>query len=301
MTPASGQARGVAAMVGATLLWGGTFVVVRDSLHSLDAGALVFGRFAVAGVLLSLLVARRGALPPWPVLRVGLVSGVLFGGCYLLQAIGLTATSAGSSAFLTCAGSMFAGLFAWPVLGQKPGPALAGGLALALFGSALLSLGASFRLGWGEAITLAGALSYALGVAWVGRLGSNVDPIALAAAQSVTIALMLAPRATLAVRQIASLDAVGLARFAYLALAGSIMAPLLQLSAQRTLPPGRIGLLLALEPVFALICAATFGGERFVARWWAGAALILLAVLEVEWVSSRAPSSRRSASPENAA
>jgi drug/metabolite transporter (DMT)-like permease len=301
MTAAPGQARGVAAMVGATLLWGATFVVVRDSLRALDPGALVFGRFAVATVLLSLILVRRRAAPAPRVLATGLVSGVLFGGCYLLQAIGLTTITAGSSAFLTCAGSMLAGLFAWPVLGQRPDRRLLAGLAIALAGSALLTLDASFRPGWGEAITLAGASCYGLGVAWVGRLGPDVDPIALAATQSAAIALMLAPRAPMALRQLGALDAAGFARFAYLALAGSVIAPLLQLNAQRALPPGRVGLLLALEPVFALIFAATVGNERFAARWWAGAALILLAVLEVEWFSSRAPSSRRSATPENAA
>ena len=301
MSAAPGQARGVAAMVGATMLWGATFVVIRDSLHSLDPGALVFGRFAVAALVLSAMLARRGTMPPPAVLSVGAVSGVLFGACYLLQAIGLTATTAGSSAFLTCAGSMFAGFFAWPVLGQRPGGALLVGLIVALAGAALLSLNGALRLGWGEAITMAGALCYGLGVAWVGRLGARVDPIALAATQSAAIAVTLLFKAPLALHQLAALDAAGWARFAYLALAGSVIAPLLQLAAQQTLPPGRVGLLLALEPVFALVCAVTFGGERFVARWWAGAALILLAVLEVEWISSRAPSSRRSASPESAA
>ena len=74
-----------------------------------------------------------------------------------------------------------------------------------------------------------------------------------------------------------------LARFAYLVLAGSTVAPLLQVLAQRVLPPGRIGLLFALEPVFALLFALTLGGEQFIARWWLGAALILAAVVLVEW------------------
>ncbi|HTO91739.1 MAG TPA: DMT family transporter [Candidatus Sulfotelmatobacter sp.] len=301
MSAAPGQVRGVAAMVGATLLWGATFVVIRDSLHALDPGALVFGRFAVAAVLLGLLMARRRAAPPRELFAVAVISGLLYGACYLLQAIGLTATSAGSSAFLTCAGSMFAGLFAWPVLGQRPGRTLLAGLALALAGAALLSLDSRFRLGWGEAVTMAGALCYGLGVAWVGRLAGRVDPVALATVQSAAVALMLSPRAALAVRQLAALSPAGWARFGYLALAGSVLAPLLQLRAQQTLSPGRVGLLLALEPVFALIFAVTAGGERFVARWWAGAALILFAVLEVERRSSREPSSPPAATPRTAA
>ena len=62
--------------------------------------------------------------------------------------------------------------------------------------------------------------------------------------------------------------------------------------AQRTLPPGRIGLQFALEPVFALAFALGFGGERFVVRWWAGAGLILLSVVGVEWSEARRSAAR---------
>ncbi len=274
-------------MVGATLLWGGTFVVIRDSLKQIDPGALVFARFGVAGAALLVALARRRAAPPRAVVANGVVSGVLVGACYLLQAIGLQRTSAGSSAFLTCAGSLFAGLFAWPIVRQRPGRPLLLGLALALGGSALLSLEASFRIGGAEAITFAGALSYAAGVAWVARLGGGVDPLALAAIQSVAVAVALAPSAPRAVAELGALAPAGWARFAYLALCGSLIAPLLQLYALRALPPGRVGLLLALEPVFALVVATSAGGERFVLRWWTGAALILIAVLMVEWRASR--------------
>jgi drug/metabolite transporter (DMT)-like permease len=69
------------------------------------------------------------------------------------------------------------------------------------------------------------------------------------------------------------------------------VAPLLQVYAQRTLPAGRMGLLFALEPVFALVFAVTLGAERFEPRWWLGAGLILFAVVMVEWkpVATDAP------------
>src|SRR6185503_15057902 len=130
------------------------------------------------------------------------------------QAIGLEHTSAGSSAFLTFAGTSFAALFAWPLLGQEPGGRLLGGIGLALAGATLLRVG-------------------------------------------------------------------------YLVLAGSVIAPVLQVIAQRDLPAGRIGLLFTLEPLFALAFAVTLGGERFDARWWLGAALILAAVVGVEARPSR--------------
>jgi len=274
-------------MVAATLLWGGTFVVIRDSLRGLDPYALVFARFAVAGAVFSI-VARLGRRPlTRPVLAWGVVSGLLSGSCYLLQAIGLTEISAGSSAFLTCAGSLFPALFAWPLLRQRPGGLLLAGLAIALAGAALLSLDATLRLGRGELITLAGAFGYALSIVAVGRLGADFDPLSLAAVQSWSVAALLAPAAPRAIGQFAALSPEGWLRFAYLAVAASLCATLLQLTAQRALPPGRIGLLLGLEPVFALGFAVAFGGERFVPRWWAGAGLILFAVALVEWPSLR--------------
>ncbi len=288
-------ASGVTAMVVATLLWGGTFVVLRDALHGLSPVAVVFARFAIAGVIFALLALLRRARLTRTILVAGVLSGVGFGALYLLQAIGLTRISAGSSAFLTCAGSLFTGLIAWPLLGQRPGGALVFGMLIALVGAALLSLDSRLALGAGELMTLAGALGYSIGLIVVGRLGGDYDPVLLAAIQSLATAACLAAFASRALGEFTRLPAANAWRFAYLVLAGSLIAPWLQLVAQRALPPGRIGLLLALEPVFALAFAVTVGKESFVARWWIGAALILCAVAVVETESARRSATARSA------
>lgn len=273
-------------MVVATALWGLTFIVIRDSLGALDAQVLVLGRFALAGALFTAvaLVTRRSLSREQ--LGWGALSGFLAGLCFWFQAVGMQWTTAGSSAFLTCAGSMFPALIAWPLLRQRPGGRLLSGLALAFVGAALLSLDASFRLGRGEWITFVSALGYAASIVAVGRLGAAFDPIVVAAVQSWAIVLMTLGAAPRALEQLPALTAPGWTRFLYLALAGSFVAPLLQLVALRRLPPGRVGLLLALEPVFALVFSVTIGGEHFVGRWWIGAALILSAVMLVEWPAS---------------
>lgn len=282
-------------MAGATLLWGGTFVVLRDALHGLSPFAVVFARFALAGAVFAALAAARRARWSRSTLVAGALSGICFGALYLLQAIGLESIPAGSSAFLTCAGSLFTGLLAWPLLRQKPHAALAAGMGIALGGAALLSLDQRLVLGTGEMITLAGALAWSLGLIVVGRLGGDFDPLALGAVQSLATAVCLSPYALRAAAEFSVLPAGGWWRFAYLLVAGSLVAPWLQLVAQRALPPGRIGLLLALEPVFALVFAVTVGRERFVGRWWLGAALILCAVALVESGSARREATARSA------
>lgn len=303
MTPASArraEAAGLAAMVAATLLWGATFVVIRDSLERIDPVPLVFSRFAVAAVLIAALHAVFRVRPSRPAVVGGLLSGVLNAGGYAFQAIGLTTASAGSSAFLTCAGTLLAGFFAWPLLRVRPGGAIVAGIALALAGSALLAVRGGARIGPGEAWTLLGAAVFALQIVAVARWAPSAHPLTLAGAQAVAVALVLAPSAGAAARQLPGLGADGLARFAYLALAGSVIAPLLQVRAQRSLSPGRVGLLFALEPLFAVALAATVGAERYDARWWLGAGLILAGVAVAEARAAFAPASARPASAAGA-
>lgn len=282
----------LAAMVLATLLWGGTFVAIRDSVQALSPAALVFGRFAVASALFWGWALLRRRVPDRRHVLLGAGNGLLMSGSFVLQAWGLQHTSAGSSAFLTCAGTLMAGLFAWPVLRQRPDRIMWAGLALALAGSALLSLDAGLRLGPGETITLAGASLYAVQIVWIARHSEHLDPIALVTVQVTVVALLMAPFAGDAPRAYAAMPPHGWWAFAYLALAGSSLAPLLQVHAQRTLSAARVGLLFALEPVFALLFALTLGQERFEPRWWIGAALILIAVVGVEWRAATVPPSR---------
>ena len=276
-------------MVAATLLWGATFVAARDVLPLVGPIELVFTRFvaATAAFALVLLVRRLARGPVGAGGREafigGLVSGALGAGAYLFQAIGLTQTSAGSSAFLTCVGTVLAALFAWPLLGQRPSGALVQGMTLALAGSLLLSSRAGLELGRGEAWTLAGAAVYALQIVAVARWAPRADALLLTGVQSGVAALTLLPFAGRAQAELAALDGPGVWRLAYLALAGSVVAPLLQVLAQRVLSAGRVALLFALEPVFGLAFALTLGGERFAPVWWLGALLILGGVLRVEW------------------
>jgi drug/metabolite transporter (DMT)-like permease len=277
------ERRALAAMVAATLLWGGTFVAIRDSVAAVPPATLVAWRFAAAGLLFAFVLALRRRRPTRHDLAGGLLSGLLMVGGFYLQAVGLRSTAAGTSAFLTCAGTLLAAFWAWPLLRQRPGRRLVWGIALAMAGVALLSLHAGFTLGRGELLTLAGAALFALQVVSLARFAAGADPVALVCVQSLTAAAVLFPFAGAPHTAAALFVGADRWRFAYLAVAGSTLAPLLQVFAQRTLPAGRVGLLFALEPVFALLFALTLGGERFDLRWWAGAALILAAVVLVEW------------------
>jgi drug/metabolite transporter (DMT)-like permease len=279
----TGEQRALGAMVLATLLWGGTFVAIRDAVAEVPPALLVASRFLGAGMLFALVMLLRRRLPARRDVAGGALSGLLMAGGYYLQAVGLRTTSAGSSAFLTCAGTLLAAFWAWLLLRERPGARLALGIALAMVGSGLLSLRGGFRLGAGELLTLAGAALFALQVVAIARFAAAADPVAFTCVQSFVAGAVLLPFAATSPSALRTLGGANLLRFAYLLVAGSTLAPLLQVYAQRTLPAGRMGLLFALEPVFALLFAVTLGAEHFEPMWWLGAALILTAVVMVEW------------------
>lgn len=291
----SRERRALAAMVVATLLWGATFVVIRDSLAAVAPLPLVLLRFAAASPVFAAALAISRRRVPRSALVGGAVSGVIGAGGFLFQAIGLERTPAGSSAFLTFAGTSFAAVFAWVLLGQKPGATLLAGLGMALLGAAILTLKPGLAVGSGEVWTLLGAACFALQIVAIARWAPRTDALALVAVQTVTLAVVLLPWAGSARAALPALQGPTLARLAYLVMAGSVIAPALQVVAQRDLPAGRIGLLFTLEPLFALLFAVTVGAERFAGRWWLGAALIVLAVFFVEGRPRAAAASSRAA------
>ena len=63
VTSRSGERGAVAAMVAATLLWGGTFVAIRETVRVMPPQALVCGRFLAAAVLFVLLGLFRRRAP----------------------------------------------------------------------------------------------------------------------------------------------------------------------------------------------------------------------------------------------
>jgi drug/metabolite transporter (DMT)-like permease len=277
------QRLGTAAMVAATLLWGSTFVLIRGVVGAVPPATLMLARFVPAALLFAGLIGARQIRERRPFDRRALLTGLacspFITTCLLLQARGMRETSAGSSAFLTCAGTLTAPLFAWLMLRERPAARLLAAMGLALVGSALLSVRDGLKLGGAETLTLIGAVAYAFQIVLVARVAASADALVLTGAQVLGVALCTWPLAAHPWNA-ASRAAVWDARWTilWLTLAGSFAAPLLQVLAQRTLSSARVALLFALEPVFALAFAVTVGGERFVALWWAGAALILSAV-----------------------
>ena len=84
-----------------TLIWGGTFVIVKESLYDISSMLFLFLRFIIAGIIIAIyLVFKRYRIDKKAILPGFILGSILFLS-FVFQTIGLKYTSATKSAFLT--------------------------------------------------------------------------------------------------------------------------------------------------------------------------------------------------------
>lgn len=280
----------VLAVVAVAVTWGVTFSVVDDAAQSMPPADLVAWRFALATFAL-LLVRHRGRRMSAGLRLRGIVMGALLGLGFLLQTLAMTDTDAMMAGFLIGTMVVIAPAVGWALFRVRPALSTWAGVAVATSGLALLSLrGGGF--GRGEALTLMAAAVWALHLVLLARWGRPAHALELARTQTATVAVMAL--LTVAVGGAVSggpllpeVPAGGgsLAGIIFLALPATAMAMLALSWAQPRMSAARAAVILTLEPAAAAVTAAALGAE-FGARTVLGGALLVLAMLIVEWGSA---------------
>ncbi len=117
-----------------TVAWGSTFVLLKDATTRIPAADYLTVRFALAALVLASLRPVGLLRMPAPLLRKGVVIGVLFGVSNLLQTVGLSHTSASVSAFVIGMYVVFTPLLAAALLKQRVTGRVWAAVALATVG-----------------------------------------------------------------------------------------------------------------------------------------------------------------------
>lgn len=283
------------ALVGAAAAFGTTFVVVQDAVGDVAPLPFLGVRFLIGGLALAPIAVRRQRRrgdDPRPLLRAGLVAGLVLAASYAFQTVGLQYTTTSASAFLTYLLVVFVPVLAALVLRRPPTATAVAAVVVASVGVYFLT-GASVGLGRGELLTIACALGFAVHVIQLADYAPRFDLVQLNAVQIGVVGLVCLPIGAVAGGY--RLTSAALAAAGYTGLVASAGAFGLQLYGQRHLDPTRAALILLLEPVFAAVIGYA-RGERLGAAGVVGAALILIAIVLSEmggWLQSLTVRSRK--------
>lgn len=276
---------GVLMLVFVTLVWGTSFVVVKEALETIPVPLLLALRFSLTALLFVWVPFDRRAVRP--ALWLGLLAFTGFG----TQTIALTTASASKVAFITGMAVILTPMIsaAWfrnrvPVRGY-----VAGGLALT--GLGLLTIGGGAQVGGvgiGDAWALACAFAYAGYIVYLGEVASKVPALALAGLQHVPMAALAWAWAVPSLAALATTPVETYLAIVYLAAVCTALVAVMQTYAQRVVPAYLAALIFVLEPVFAALFAYWLLGERLGPWGWAGGALVVVAMLVAELRRPRA-------------
>jgi drug/metabolite transporter (DMT)-like permease len=278
-----------AALIAIAAVWGLTFVMVQDAIELLPTMAFLAYRFIPAALIVALIFWRPLRRLPAEGWRAGLVMGAFLTGGYVFQTLGLEQTTASNAGFIT-------GLFVvlTPVLGavflrQRISAVAWVAAAVAMLGLWLLS-GASdsFDLR-GDGLVLLCAFSLAAHILATAAAVRRFDVGALLAIQLGVVGLTCLLIGGVTGQLEPPEGATVWSALLVTSLVASALGFFVQSFAQRHAPPARTALILASEPAFAGLFGWLLNDERLTATGWAGAALIMAAIVSVEIVPRLRP------------
>jgi drug/metabolite transporter (DMT)-like permease len=270
------------ALVGVAAVWGLTFVMVQDAIERLPPMAFLGYRFAAAALIVALIFRnplRELSPDGW---RAGAVMGAFLTAGYVFQTLGLQHTTASNAGFITGLFVVFTPLLAALVLRERISPLAWTAAVASAIGLYLLSGGAEgFELR-GDGLELLCALAFSAHILATGGAARDHHPGALLAVQLGVCGLACLAAAAARGDLAAPRGDTVWSALVVTALVASALGFFVQTFAQRHAPASRTALILASEPAFAGLFGYLLADERLSAVSWAGALIIVAAIVAAE-------------------
>ncbi|WP_165042984.1 DMT family transporter [Adlercreutzia sp. ZJ138] len=287
-------------IVAATIMWGLSFVFMKDAVNVLQPAYLIGIRFSLAGLILLAILWKhvRQSLDRRH-LVAGLIVGVLNFLAFWVQTIGLAYTTPGKNAFITGVYCVIVPFAWWLVAKKRPTVFNLLAAVLAVAGLGLVSLtGSLFELTieFGDLMTLVCAFFFAFHIVCVSKFSdAGLNVLALTVYQFLVggVCGLAVGACTETLPPASAVNADLVTTMLYLVVCASCLALLFQNIALAHVPPAQASLLLSLESVFGVVFSVILYGEQMTPRLIAGFALIFAAIV----ISETFPLKKRSCAP----
>jgi len=238
-------------------------------------------RFTIAALLMLAVKPKTVLAFKGDTLKYGFLLGTVLGFSYVTQTIGLIASTAAITSFITGLYVVLTPLLIWLFFKKKPNSIVAIGAVLATIGLAFITIkDASFDLS--QIWTLLCALGFALHIVGLSRWSPGQDVYALTVMQLVTVAVLCWIGAAPDGIQ-APLDGEVWFAILFSAVFATAIAFFFQTWAQSIMDASRVAIILTMEVVFAAVTSVAVGQEVLSTQTIIGGLLMLGAMLLIEW------------------
>ena len=266
------------------IIWGSTFIIVKQSVENTPVFSFLFMRFALAGMLLILINAPKLKVIDKGVLADGAMLGMALFLAYAFQTFALTFASASITAFITGLFVVFVPILSSVFLRKLPRQEAIVGVIFATIGLAFITLQGKFLLSFGEFLALVCAFFIAIHIILTDKLSRRNDfglltmvQVSMVALFSLIFSLFLDPRiipVQFNNQLIFSLIINGI--FA------TAIAFVIQTGMQKHTTPTKAAIIFIMEPVSSTFFSYWIGGELLTVKQYVGTSFILLAMVFTE-------------------
>jgi drug/metabolite transporter (DMT)-like permease len=270
-------------------VWGASYLFIKIALDDLGPAAIVFGRTALAALVLLPFALRGGAMAPLWRLAPGIfaLAAIQVAGPFLLISAGERHIASALAGILVAAAPIFTAILAiWVDQGERLHRRGVVGVAIGIVGVVLLlgvDVGGSGAALAGGLMVVLASLGYAIGGFGLKRYFTGHQPIALVASTMTASALMTLPLALLDAPSHVGLDTVG--AMSALGFGGTGIAFVIYYTLNHAIGPTRTSLVAYVAPVFAVVYGVTLLDESFGIT----TALGIVLIIGGSWMAARAP------------
>ena len=260
--------------------WGASYLFIELGLEDLSPAMIVFGRTALAALVLMPFVLRTGALGSLRgrALAVAGLALIQVAGPFILISVGQQEIASSLAGILVASAPIFTALLAIWVDQEERSHGLAlAGVFLGMAGMVLLlgvDAGGGAAAILGGVMVIVASLGYAAGALWLKRAFSDVQPIAMVAGTMTASALLTLP-AALATFPSEAPGFEALAAVAALGVLGTGISFVLFYDLIGQIGPAKTSLVAYVAPVFSVAYGVTLLDESFTPATGAGIVLIL--------------------------
>ena len=272
------------ALLLATLIWGSSFIIMKDALDDITTYYLLAIRFTGAFVLLGIVFWKKWKHINKEVIIAGFIMGTALIAAYAFQTFGLMDTTPGKNAFLTAGYCILVPFLFWGIAGSRPDKFNVIAAVLCIVGIGLVALDDNLSVGRGDLLTLVCCVFYALHIVVSAKFTRTMDVMLLtigqfffAAMWSWVLAFLFEP--PLIISEMSTEIWMVLGYLCVFATAGALG---LQTFGLKYTSPSAGALILSLESVFGVIFSIMVGAEEVTARLLIGFAVIFFAIVVSE-------------------
>lgn len=258
----------------ATLAWGSSFLILKQTIETVPGFFVIFIRFLIAGLVVFFCFLKRIVKTNKRSVLSGLFLGVIVGFAYFFQTWGLKYTTPSHNAFLTATYCVTCPFLYWILFKRSPKIYNLISAFVCICGIGLISfLGGSQGYGsniiLGDGLTLVSAVFYALQIIFIDRFQEKgIDPIVLIVMQFFGVAVILLlgwlifelPNS--GISAIVNINLAQWGSIAYLTVVCTLVAQICQIVGQRFTTANQSAVILCLEAVFGAIFSVAFGAEK---------------------------------------